>query len=527
MNYLSKNTEKIIEIIDDLNELNRNFEYTYFTPKTIKPFYDSIYKLYQNLNFDIISKEITNINTSDFCGIFDLLEYLLENNFIDDFKNLKYDETENTSLHNIIKNKEKEKCKIWINLNGKNLLRKLFFLKDKKEIPSNLFDKLSIIDNDLLTEFTPFDIIEYLGESNLIKYVFNLKYFDTTISLKIVTKNSLKKPMLYRLINNILLMIALKNQKEKHNGTISIVLVLTNYRKKLPTDYKVLGPREINSGVCMFRQNKILIFRREEFEKLIIHELCHLLYLDLSVIDIPNITNIVNINPNTEFRINESLTETISLIIHSIVVSINLSTKKNYRLASTLINYEINFNLIQVAKILNHYGFKNANDFFTKYHIDNDNDNGNDNDNDNDNGNDNDIKNDNDNDIKNDNDNEVRIENDVEKTNQNQNEVQQKSSINLLESKDKFKQTTSVLSYYIIKTAVFYNKYLLHQFFKENFVKYNYINKDESINKYIDLVIKSLQNKYYQNSVDFLMKNMQTKNKYFLETLRMSCIEMD
>lgn len=499
MKYLSKNTEKIIEIIDDLNELNRNFEYSYFTPKTIKPFYDSIYKLYKNLNFDIISKEITNINTSDFCGTFDLLEYLLENNYIDDFKNLKYDEHENTSLDNIIKNKEKDKCKIWINLNGKNLLRKLFSLKDKKEIPSNLFDKLSIIDHDLLTEFTPFDIIEYLGESKLIKYVFNLKYFDTIISLKIVTKNSLKKPMLYRLINNILLMIALNNQKEKHNGTISIVLVLTNYRKKLPTDYKVLGPREINSGVCMFRQNKILIFRREEFEKLIIHELCHLLYLDFSVIDIPNITNIVNINPNTEFRINESLTEIISLIIHSIVVSINLSTKKNYKLASTLINYEINFNLIQVAKILNHFGFENANDFFNKYHKESPNTN----------------------------ENEVKVEGEVEKTNQNQNEVQQKSSINLYQPKDKFKQTTSVLSYYIIKTAVFYNKYLLHQFFKENFVKYNYINKDISINKYIELVIKSLQNKYYQNSVDFLMNNMQTKNKYFLETLRMSCIEMD
>lgn len=512
MNYLSKNTEKIIEIIDDLNELNRNFEYTYFTPKTIKPFYDSIYKLYQNLNFDIISKEITNINTSDFCGIFDLLEYLLENNYIDDFKNLKYDETENTSLNNIIKNKEKDKCKIWINLNGKNLLRKLFSLKDKKEIPSNLFDKLSIIDHDLLTEFTPFDIIEYLGESKLIKYVFNLKYFDTTISLKIVTKNSLKKPMLYRLINNILLMIALKNQKEKHNGTIFIVLVLTNYRKKLPTDYKVLGPREINSGVCMFRKNKILIFRREEFEKLIIHELCHLLYLDLSVIDIPNITNIVNINPNTEFRINESLTETISLIIHSIVVSINLSTKKNYRLASTLINYEINFNLIQVAKILNHFGFKNAHEFFTKY-------------------NGNEIKNEVENGVENGVVNENGVENGV--VNENgvengiENGVQQKSSIELFESKDKFKQTTSVLSYYIIKTAVFYNKYLLHQFFKENFVKYNYINKDAAINKYIELVINSLQNKYYQNSVDFLMKNMQTKNKYFLETLRMSCIEMD
>ena len=71
----------------------------------------------------------------------------------------------------------------------------------------------------------------------------------------------------------------------------------------------------------------------------------------------------VNINPNTEFRINESITEILALIIHSILVCIDLSNKKNYKLAVAFLNYEINFNLVQVSKILSHFGFKNSKDF--------------------------------------------------------------------------------------------------------------------------------------------------------------------
>ena len=39
-------------------------------------------------------------------------------------------------------------------------------------------------------------------------------------------------------------------------------------------------------------------------------------------------------------------------------------------------------------------------------------------------------------------------------------------------------------------------------------------------------VIQSLNNKAFHDEINFIMNNLQTKNKLFLETLRMTCIEM-
>jgi hypothetical protein len=461
MSYLSKNTEKIISIIDDLNEINGNFNYDYFTNSNVKPYYDVIFKLYNNIDYNIISKEITNINTADFCGAFDLLDFLIKNNLLDEYKDISCDKDE--TLEDIIKNKKRDKCKIWINLHGKLLLRKLYLLKESNKIPENLIEKLSLIDEDLLSEFTPFDIIDYLGNSKLIKYNFLIEYENTKVTLKIVSKQVIKNTTLDRLIKNIFLMVSLKKQTSSVVEDFTIVLITTLFKKNLSKEYNVLGPREINSGLCIFNTRKILIFRKEEYEKLLIHELCHLLNLDFSVVNIQNIYDIVNLNPESETRINESITEILALIIHSIIVSINLTQtkKKNYNLGSTLINYEINFNLVQIAKILNHYGFNNANEFFCKY-----------------------------------------------------------------DNNDKFKQTTSVLSYFIIKTACLYNKTNLHIFLNNNFKKFNYINKQTALENYKKLVIDSLQNEEFHQDINFLMKNLHTKNKLFLDTLRMTCIEM-
>ena len=463
MSYLSKNTEKIIEIIDDLNEINGNFNYDYFTHSNIKPYYDLIFKLYNNINYHIISKNIETIHTIDFCGTFELLNFLLNNELINEFKNIECSKKNTTTLEDILKTKNKEQCKIWINLHGTLLLRKLFLLKESQKIPSELIENLSIIDNDLLSEFTPFDIIENLGNSKLIKYTLVIDHNNTKVNLKIISKKVLKKTTLNRILRNIFLMISIKKLKTPTVEDINIILIMTLFKKKIPSIYKILGPREVNSGVCIFNTRKILIFRKEENEKLLIHELCHLLNLDFSIVNIPNITNIVNLNPETETRINESVTEIFALIIHSIIVSINLRNKKNYNLGSTLINYEINFNLIQIAKILNHYGFNNSKDFFCDYNTNNNN---------------------------------------------------------------KFKQTTSVFSYFIVKTACFYNKTQFHNFLTNNFTDLNYNNKQNALENYKTLVINSLQNSEFHSEIDFIMKNLKTKNKLFLDTLRMTCIEM-
>ena len=467
MKDLSINTEKFITIIDNINNSNNkintkiNINHNYFNSSNIKKYYDLIFNLYNNINYNILSHKINYIQTIDYCDLFNLFKFLLNNKLIDDFKNIGYNNNSNTILENIIRNECKKHLKIWINLKGQLLLRKIYLLKEENIIPNSLLENLEFIDADILSEFTPFDIFEYLGNSNLIKYNFLLEFSNTKVTLKIITKKNINKSILNRIIKNIYLLVSIKKLKDNIVEDFNISLVLTTFKKSFTKGYNILGPREINSGVCIFNKRTILIFRKEEYEKLLIHELCHLLKLDFSIIDLNNISNYVNINPKYEIRINESITEILALIIHSITVSINLSDNKNYNLASLLINYEINFNLIQISKILNYFNFKNSKEFFSCY------DNGN-----------------------------------------------------------KFKQTTSVLSYFIIKTACLFNKKLFHSFLDKNFTNLNYNNKQIALENYKILVIKSLQNKHLYNYINLLMSNINTNNRIFIDTLRMTCIEL-
>ena len=121
-----------------------------------------------------------------------------------------------------------------------------------------------------------------MGNSKLIKYTLVIEHNNTKVNLKIVSKKVLKKKTLNRIIRNIFLMISIKKLKTPTVEDINIILIMTLFKKKIPSIYKILGPREVNSGVCIFNTRKILIFRKEENEKLLIHELCHLLEMNHS-----------------------------------------------------------------------------------------------------------------------------------------------------------------------------------------------------------------------------------------------------
>ena len=97
------------------------------------------------------------------------------------------------------------------------------------------------------------------------------------------------------------------------------------------------------------------------------------------------------------------------------------------------------------------------------------------------------------------------------------------------DGKDRFKQTTSVLSYFIIKTLCLYNKNSFHSFLHNNLNLFNYNNKENSKLEYNALVIESLQNTSFHEVINKLMNTLKynVKNKMFLENLRMTCIEMN
>ena len=142
---------------------------------------------------------------------------------------------------------------------------------------------------------------------------------------------------------------------------LHISLVMTNLRKKLPSNIiDVLGKINVNTGYtwpCK-KDNKIIVYRKEEWFKVFIHETFHALGLD-------NIQMLSQVNRrvkslfpvNTEILVGESYCEFWARVIKSCIFSFVLSqgekTQDKYlSLTYKLINIERVFTLFQGIKVL-------------------------------------------------------------------------------------------------------------------------------------------------------------------------------
>lgn len=152
------------------------------------------------------------------------------------------------------------------------------------------------------------------------------------------------------------------NAKIKHHPTVTL---FNGQQKKLVTTYDTkLCAENINSG-STYQGYNVSIWRGEEIYKVLIHELIHFYGIDFYIND----TNYNKIEEyiEKEFclegidRPNESYTETLALIIHTIIMSGISGIDFN-----KLINYEIMFNIYQVTKILKYFGFNKMEELYDK-----------------------------------------------------------------------------------------------------------------------------------------------------------------
>ena len=152
----------------------------------------------------------------------------------------------------------------------------------------------------------------------------------------------------------------------------TIVICFTPNNKYLPKGKaRVITPNHVNTGSVY--NNKIVLYRKEEVLKVLIHELVHL------VNDNHNINNIFHPQFASRFcfdRINdadytlpsETLTEIMASMLNIIFVLGDCKLSKDVFMKSfyEMLRYEIGFGLFQTAKILNYFGFKQYSDFFKK-----------------------------------------------------------------------------------------------------------------------------------------------------------------
>lgn len=159
--------------------------------------------------------------------------------------------------------------------------------------------------------------------------------------------------------------------RKNNMDSLNVYLYLTKIDKTLPkSQISTIGSKHCNSAVTYACQEKgeILIFRKEEWKKVLIHELFHSMCLDFSGLDYKSLKNSVKklYDINSQFEISETYSEFWATIINCCFCSYTLLDTKedleSYLLfVQFCIQFEKMFSLFQCVKLLNHMGLRYTN----------------------------------------------------------------------------------------------------------------------------------------------------------------------
>jgi len=253
-------------------------------------------------------------------------------------------------------------------LDEKNLIK-----IDTKEIKSlKEMPKTQLMDSSYMPstikDYILYNILGYMKLSitisnvniNIYYGIFDKKDFNKLSNIKNELLEALK------LVKFCTLYADLKSMK-----TLNIYLYLTNEKKNLPNNpVIVLNSSNCNSAVTFAcaDNGKILLYRKEEWKKVLIHELFHSLCLDFSGIKYQQLRNkMKNIfDVASDFELSESYSEFWATIINNCFISFNLlddiSNVDEFLLfVDFCIQLERIFSLFQMVKILHFMGLRYEN----------------------------------------------------------------------------------------------------------------------------------------------------------------------
>ena len=153
--------------------------------------------------------------------------------------------------------------------------------------------------------------------------------------------------------------------------SLNIFIYLTDFKRIIPdNNYTILGSYNVNGGFTTTcdKNSEIVVYRKEEWFKVLIHEAFHNLGLDFSKMNTNQFhSKIKQLFPiNSKFNIFESYCEFWARILNSAFCSYNLIDNKNDKDAfKTFLDFFIQierlFSLFQCNKILNFLGISYQN----------------------------------------------------------------------------------------------------------------------------------------------------------------------
>lgn len=179
---------------------------------------------------------------------------------------------------------------------------------------------------------------------------------DKTPNIDIFKKNALKVIQVYNFLGYYA-----RNKKCYYKNT-SFFIYFTSLIKKLPINkYIAINENNVNTGFTIPCSSDIVIYRQEEWYKVLIHELIHNVQLDFT--GMHNNSNIKNkikeiVNVRSDILIFEAYTEFWADFINCCIYSFNISKHSKYKFDVILLNtlkFECCFKSLQMLKVLEHY----------------------------------------------------------------------------------------------------------------------------------------------------------------------------
>lgn len=338
----------------------------------------------------------------------------------------------------------------------------------------------------------PYQARKYIDLYSLSEISYTFSLFNRDIKIIFVDENDNVENKIHiynRYIDSIIMWLYIlnENSSKKCSKKIIIYFYFTSLEKKLPqNNIDILSQEHVNTAfttTCPIN-SEIVIFRKEEWFKVFIHETFHNFGLDFS--DMNNVechNHILSLFPvKSEVNLYEAYTEVWGEIMNALFCSFYSLKNKNdiesfIKNAEIFINLERIYSLFQMVKVLKFIGLPNG---YKDLYMNND-----------------------------------------------------KSAI---ARQSLYKENTNVLSYYIIKTILLVNYNSFLEWCRNN--NYDLIQFKKTISNqksFCDLIEKNYKSKNLIDSInimdtcyDKLLKNKKKPNnvKYLLNNLRMSICEL-
>ena len=246
--------------------------------------------------------------------------------------------------------------------NIKSILKKINIIKNNLEI-NNINSNKNINSSLLENNFTSSSIKTYI--LNNLKNTYKITNENDIIiySTKKIIDNKSKIPNVILHMFKIIKMLKILFKRNDPNNSQTIYYFETNKKKMFPTNStKKIGPNECNSGLTYIENNNhkngtIILYRKEEILKVLIHELIHSNMIDHKMIySINNKTFSNNFCVDYNILLNEAFTETFATIINIFYIHIINNLKIN--LLNEMFINEICYSNYVCSKIMIYYKIK-------------------------------------------------------------------------------------------------------------------------------------------------------------------------